>query len=191
MDLNKKIKSIEDNCMQLAQKDAQELEEKIEKISRDKLEEKVKKYKIELQEKFEREKNKIYREHNKSIFEYEKSQKMKMDRFKDSLVNNIKNKVTEKFYEFTNGYEYEQYLMRNIKNTIKNAKVDECNAKIFIVEKDYERFKDHIVQEFPYVIDKIENSYIGGCIVINEKEKIWIDNTIKNSIDEEIKKISF
>ncbi len=64
-------------------------------------------------------------------------------------------------------------------------------STIFITENDYFKFSEEISETFNMKVDKIDNENIGGCVLININDKISIDNTIKNNIEEEIKQIKF
>ena len=47
------------------------------------------------------------------------------------------------------------------------------------------------MREFGVEVDEISDENIGGCMLVNIKEKISIDNTLKNNIFECVKNITF
>lgn len=186
VDIDKKLKMLEESSMESAKKDAEILGEKINNIAQKKIEEKVDDYREFLADKYEKEVNKIIRNYNKNIFDYEKEDKMKIINFKQNLVSNIETKVKEKLNIFVNSYEYKEYLLKNISDTLIKVHSENSFCKVYIIEKDFYKFKDEILKNFNIELDKIDNKNIGGCIAENRDMKILIDNTIKTNIEENI-----
>lgn len=199
IDIDKKIEKIEKNCIDTAKKELNALKLENDDISEQKILEKVNSYKEELAQKYETEVNKIQREFNKNTFEYEMNEKKKISDYRQSLINEIQNKIVAEFQNFVRTPEYAQYLRHEIAFMQMMIGYNKCT--IFITENDYDRFYDEYVRtkeslnrndpEFINVtLDKISNEYIGGCIILDEINKVSIDNTLKNNIAEEIKKIN-
>ncbi len=184
MNIEKKLKSIEESCIETAHREAQELEAIIRDTSNIKLNEKLETYKKDLAKKYEKEVNRLEKEYNMDVYDYEQSQKIRINQFQESLMHNIKTKVETAMIQFTNSETYKSYLISHIKNTMKKAYAENEKCKVLIVEKDYYQYKNEILQIFPIMLERINNDYIGGCMVINEKNKISIDNTIKTNIDQ-------
>lgn len=64
---------------------------------------------------------------------------------------------------------------------------NKAKTKIGLLKKDIENFECIIKQSFFVNSYEISDKYIGGCILENEEEGIFIDNTILNSINENLK----
>ena len=188
VDIEKKIQILEDSAVKSANKDAEILGEKINNIAQEKISEKLDNYRDFLAEKYEKEVNKIIRDYNKRIFDYEKNDKMKIINFKQNLVSNINSKVKEKLTIFVNSYEYKEYLFKNISDTLRKVHSENSFCKVCIVERDYYQFKNEILNVFNIELDKIDNINIGGCIAENRNAKISVNNTIKNNLEENINK---
>lgn len=199
IDINKKIDKIEKNCLDTAKKELALLKSENDKISEEKILEKVDNYKIELDKKYQEEINKLKRELNKNIFNYEMSGKKKVNEVRKSLINEIENKVVAEFKKFVDSPEYEEYLSASITTVHMLIYYNECT--VFITEKDYNRYyqkylehksleDDGYLEKSNVSLDKISNEYIGGCIIVDKKNKVSIDNTIKTNITQNIEKIN-
>lgn len=188
-DIDIKLDKIRKNCTETAKRETTILKEENDLFSKEKIEEKVEDYKEQLKEKYISESNKLEREYNRCLFDYEMEEHVKINKFKQDLINNTKQKIIAEFQKFIESKDYELYLNRNIKNVLNNFSGKNNDFKLYITERDYAKYKDKIEKLFNIKLEKIGNENIGGCIVINESEKISIDNTIKTNIEEKIKKI--
>ena len=72
MDIEKKLKNVEDNCINLAQKDADELKKATEKERDEKIADFISKYKEELEMKLNKEMANLNKNYNHSIFTLKK-----------------------------------------------------------------------------------------------------------------------
>lgn len=189
IDISKKLEKIEKNCLDLAKKELNIIKAENNQVLDEKLLEKVNSYKEELSKKYDIESNKLKREYNSILFDYEQDEKKKINNFKQTLINNMESKIKSEFEDFTTSGEYKEYLLKSIQKTLQKSKSDDCT--VFVTEKDYSKYEEEIVKEFNVNVGKIENSNIGGCMLINMKDKISIDNTLKTNIEEKIKKVTF
>jgi hypothetical protein len=189
-DNEKKIEKLEKSCYETAKKELKILEKENSDVYSEKINEMVEDYKESLRKKYNQEINKLSREYNREVFDYEMEEKVKLNKFKNTLIDNMKTKIEYAMHNFINTEEYENYLINNIKismNKIKNIE----DTTIYLTEKDYYKFKEKIENNFNIKFDKLENDYIGGSIIINNRERISVDNTIKTNIEEKIKQIVF
>lgn len=199
IDVNKKIEKIEKNCLETARKELNLLKDENDKISEEKILEKVDNYKSELAKKYNDEINKLKREFNKNSFDYEMEQKKKVSEFRNTLIEEMENKIIQEFKNFVNTPEYESYLGGNVATVQMMIGDNECT--IFITENDYNRYYQKYLEhknlaEQGYLhsinvnLDKISNDYIGGCIIVDEKNKVSIDNTIRTNISQRMREIN-
>lgn len=189
VDVNKKLDKIEKNCYETAKKEFNLLKEENDNIISEKVLEKVNSYKEELAKKYVNEINKIEREYNRNLFDYEMDERIKVNDFKQSLKNNINSQVELEMWKFVDSLEYKDYLLKTINKTLENIERNE-NTEIYVTEKDFDRFKDELQERFCIKIDKISNENIGGCVVIDSVNKVSINNTLKTNIEEKIEKIN-
>lgn len=195
VDINKKIEKIEKNCVDTAKKELSLLKRENDTFSEERISQKINNYKSELEKKYEEEINKLKREFNRNVFDYEMNQKKKVSEFRKLLIDKIENKIISEFKGFVNSSEYDKYLSDNI-STIQMM-INSNEYTIFITENDYDRYyqkfeqyKSSMPQELNVSLDKIDNNYIGGCIILDKKNKVSIDNTIKTNILQKMKEIN-
>lgn len=202
IDINKKIEKIEKNCIDTAKKEQALLKTENDKIFEEKITEKINNYKDELAKKYEEQINKLKREYNRNIFDYEVAGKKNVSKAREELLEKIENKIVEEFKKFVNTPEYDEFLKFRI-TASKPLEIffEDGEYTIFITENDYNKYYERISKhEFPFnqeektnlniTIEKISNSYIGGCIILDKKNKISIDNTIRTDISQKMKEIN-
>lgn len=189
-ELLKKIEKLENNCITTAKSENEELKKENSEIEAKLLDEKIANYETEIEKKQAIEFGKLLRDYNKNIFVYDMDSKKKITQFKDALILNIHKTLIERFFEYTESEDYINYLKNNIRQVLERVKNTE-DCKIFITKRDIQRYREELMGEFGVEIDEISDENIGGCMLVNIKEKISIDNTLKNNIFECIKKISF
>lgn len=189
-DLIKKIEKLENNCITTAKNENEELKKENTEIETKLLEEKVSNYEFEIQKKQNVEFGKLLRDYNKNIFIYNMESKKKITQFKDTLILNIHKNLIERFFEYTESEDYINYLKNNVRQVLERVKNTE-DCKIFITKRDIQKYKYELMREFGVEVDEISDENIGGCMLVNIKEKISIDNTLKNNIFECVKNITF
>ena len=189
-ELIKKIEKLENNCITTAKNENEELKKENTEIESKLLEEKISNYKYEIQKKQNVEFGKLLRDYNKNIFIYNMESKKKITQFKDTLILNIHKNLIERFFEYTGSDDYINYLKNNVRQVLERVKNTE-DCKIFITKRDIQKYRDELMREFGVEVDEISDENIGGCMLVNIKEKISIDNTLKNNIFECVKYITF
>ena len=202
IDISKKIEKIEKNCIDTAKKELVALKSENEKIYEEKISEKVSDYKLELAKKYEEEINKLKREFNRNSFDYEINSKKKVSKSREDILEKIETKIIEEFKNFVNTLEYDKFLESRIVET-KDLEMffEDGEYTIFITENDYNRYYEKILNnetlfnqemnpQSHVTIEKIRNNYIGGCIILDKKNNVSIDNTIRTDISQRMKEIN-
>jgi len=189
MDIEKKLKNVEDNCINLAQKDADELKKATEKEHDEKIADFISKYKEELDMKLNKEMANLNKNYNHSIFTLKKEGQIKVENFKKSKIRELKNKILDKYNDYKNTEEYKYDLISRIKATMGKAG-EGSRFEIMVVENDYNNYIEMLKNEFVNIdIKQLSNDYIGGCIIFNKDKKMLIDNTIRTVLEEELGKV--
>jgi vacuolar-type H+-ATPase subunit E/Vma4 len=189
MDIEKKLKNVEDNCINLAQKDADELKKATEKERDEKIADFISKYKEELDMKLNKEMANLNKNYNHSIFTLKKEGQIKVENFKKSKIRELKNKILDKYNDYKNTEEYKYDLISRIKATMGKAG-EGSRFEIMVVENDYNNYIEMLKNEFVNIdIKQLSNDYIGGCIIFNKDKKMLIDNTIRTVLEEELGKV--
>lgn len=68
------------------------------------------------------------------------------------------------------------------------SKIDNKNETyIGLTKFDIEKYHSKLMQKYNLDLKEIDNKYIGGCILKNIEQGIFIDNTLLNKIDERLK----
>jgi vacuolar-type H+-ATPase subunit E/Vma4 len=189
MDLEKKLKNVEDNCINLAKKDAEALRKTTEKERDEKIAEYIAKYKEELDAKLNKEIALLNKNYNHDVFNMKKEGKIKIENFKKNKLRDIKRKILDKFNDYKKTDEYKYSLISRIKATMEKAG-EGTSFEIMIVENDYNNYIEMIKNEFSNIdIKQISDDFIGGCLIFNKDKKMLIDNTIKTVLEEELGKV--
>ncbi len=189
IDINKKLDKIEKNCYETARKEFRFLKEENDNMISEKVLDKVNTYKEELTKKYTNEISKIEREYNRNLFDYEMDERVKINKFKQNLKQDINSKVEFEICKFVDTFEYKNFLLKTIDKTLSKINKSD-DIKVYITEKDFQKFKEEIEKRFNVKLEKIENENIGGCIVIDGINHISINNTLKTNIEEKIEKIN-
>lgn len=116
-------------------------------------------------------------------------ERVKINEFKQSLKQDVNSKVELEICKFVDTFEYKNFLLKTIDKTLSKINKSE-DIKVYITEKDFDKFKDEIQNTFSVKVEKIENENIGGCIVIDTTNHVSINNTLKINIEEKIEKIN-
>lgn len=187
--VDKKIEKLEKSCYEIARNELKELKESNDINTNERLSLMIENYKDDVSKKYNDEMKKIDREYKRNIFDFEKNERLKIKLFKQELIEKIYSSIVVECKNYINTSNYKKYLLSSINNILNKFK-DETECIIFITQSDYQKFGNEIKNKFKLNVEKIEDDNIGGCIILNQKEKISIDNTLKTNIQEEVNKIN-
>ncbi|HHX67876.1 MAG: hypothetical protein WAO56_04335 [Miniphocaeibacter sp.] len=136
-------------------------------------------YEEELRKKFDkklkREKHKLEIKKNEEIELIKNTEKESVLKLREELIEEISKELKEKYREYTRTEKY----FENLKRELKDFLGDENNT-IFLLKDDIKRF-DSNMERF----EVLDESEIGGFIVLNKKENIIYNNSIKEAIKED------
>ncbi len=112
---------------------------------------------------------------------------------KKELLNALLEQIKHRAMEFTNSKEYESFLIKNTTRILTKLN-DNCHINIYLTDKDMKKFKIIIERLIDYsnikfqkiTFTTIDDSIIGGIIVVNEDKGIRIDATLKTIIEDKI-----
>lgn len=185
MDIKEKMNIFEASCKELLRRDVMELNKnidfEIEKQIKDELHEYQEKEELAYQKKLE----KLEKEYNKQIYSLEMESKKEVLNQKKQIQKDLKKEVIQILKDFTKTLEYKSFLMNRIEETLQ--KLEDTNHSILrILKVDDEKYGDEIRQKYKLDIEIIEDKYIGGCILEDKVQGLYIDHTILNSINEKM-----
>lgn len=183
MDIDEKIKKFEQSCEKLAQIDAQRLNEKLNREIEEQIESDLDEYIKKQEVSYNKQCEKVVKEHNKSLFDYELECKKNIQNVKKIINRELKEEVERRIIDFSNKEEpYIQYLIRSIESAL-NVVENHNSSVIYVTKRDYERYRE-LLMKFGVEINCLEDSYIGGCKIVNADSGIIVDNTLKSNIEE-------
>lgn len=191
IDLEIKINKIEKNCIEFAKKETKALKDENDLIVSERKADIIDNYKDELAKKYVQDLEDLKKEYNKRVFEYEVQERKKINILKDNLKNKIKNSVEDEIKEFVGSRSYKKYLTNNIDSLLSELKKD-AKCTVYVTKRDYDKYGSKLLSNYKNAkLDKIEDENLGGCKVLDITNKVLIDNTLKNNIEEQISKIDF
>ena len=187
-EISRKLEKIKNNCINTAKQENAELKLENDKTEKELLEKMITEYELEVQKKFENEINKLNRDYNKNIFNYDMESRRKLTKFKDTLILYVHKILIERFVQFSGTEEYKEFLRNNVRQVLSKVNSNE-SCTIFITNKDMEKYGNDLKNEFGVEVQIIDDNYIGGCMLVNDSERVSIDNTLKNNISERMRNI--
>ena len=182
MDLDNKIKKFEQSCERLAQIDAEKLNEKINTEIEEQINVELTEYVKKQEASYKKQCEKIVKDYNKALFEYEVECKKNVQNVKNIIKKELKEEVKRKLQIFTEKEEYLQYLIKTINDSLSVVNND-CFSIIFVTNNDKQKYEE-VLNRYNIKIDVLDNDFIGGCKLKNDKLGVIIDNTLKTNIDE-------
>ncbi len=112
---------------------------------------------------------------NENVSKKEFESKNSLYLYKQSLLDDLNNKIIEKLVTYTDSDEYKNNLESNIKKSIKKLNLDSDDVIVSVREKD----KDLL--NFPNV-EIIEDDYIGGYIISDLNHEFRYNYTFLNML---------
>ena len=121
MDISAKLQDFENSLSRIANEDYNKIEKKVEDEISAGIEQELAEYEAKKQIAYDKSIQKIEKEYNKKIFNYEMNCKKKIIDEEKKLRIELKNEAINILKEFTKKADYEQYLLKCIKErSIKN-----------------------------------------------------------------------
>ena len=185
MNIEEKIIDFKNSVEELSNKDFLEIKKKVEDEINDSISQEIYKYEKKKQAAYEKNAQNMEKECNKKIYNYEIDCKKKIIAEEKKLREKIKERCISKLKEFVNQEHYKEYLINNINNTF--YKIDDKNlVDIYLTKNDIEKYGDEIRIKYNSNTIEMPESYIGGCILANEAQGIFIDNTLLNILSDKM-----
>ena len=101
----------------------------------------------------------------------------------DNIENEeLKEEVKRKLQIFNEKEEYLQYLIKTINDSL-NVVNNDNSSIIFVTNNDKQKYEE-VLNRYNIKIDVLDNDFIGGCKLKNDKLGVIIDNTLKTNLDE-------
>lgn len=186
MNINEKIVEFTKSVEKLSNIDYEKIEKEVQDEINKAILDELLEYEQKKQNNFEKITKSIEKDYNKKIYNYEIQCKKDIIEEEKKIVNSIKEEAIKKLKNYTDSTSYRIFLQQSIKDALKNI-VNIPGTTIGITEKDIEKYGSIINGQYGLEIIPIDEKYVGGCIIENKIQGIYIDNTILNSVNEKIK----
>lgn len=183
MNLDEKLIEFKESLDSISNKEYKEIEKKIEIDVKNSVEEELSIYKLKKKLSYDKYVQRVEKEYNKKVFNYELNCKKDIIQEEKRLKNDIKNEAIKRFYDFTKNPNYIEFLKKNINEAVSVIEFDDVRT-IGITKRDFDLYKNDLREVYNVRFNQIDDKYIGGCIIENKEKAIYIDNTILNIINE-------
>lgn len=126
----------------------------------------------------------LEKEYYKAIYSFELEERKRiLERIKQDNKKLVE-EISSEIIKLLDSKIYDEYFWNTVKEVLSS--VDASKSRIGLVKKDFDRYKNRLSEEYFIECVQIDDKFIGGVIV--ENENILIDSTLKNAIEEEIRK---
>lgn len=183
MNIEEKLVDFKNSVEEMSNKDYLEIKKKVESEINDSISQEIDKYEKKKQAIYNKNSQNMEKDCNKKIYNYEIECKKKIIAEEKKLREKIKERCIVKLKEFVGKEQYKEYLINNINSTF--YKIEDKNlVDIYLTKNDIEKYGEEIRISYNSRTIEMPDSYIGGCIVANETQGVFIDNTLMNMLNE-------
>lgn len=180
LDINiEKLKKFENICINMSNKEKEDLKNELDKKALDKINTQVEKFSNKLDSRLDKEKIKIEKEYNKKIVDIEFNSKKQILAEYERENNELYILCTQKLVDYTNTNDYTE-LLKKIFHISYDALDSKENLKIYLTSKD----KNKIDLTSYGDVEELDEKYIGGIILKNDH--MIVDNTFLTNLKEKI-----
>lgn len=193
--ISEKIENFRNNCYQMAQNEAERLKKEIDNEINENIKIETKKYQEEIEKNFNKRIDKIEKSYNSEIFNQEIEYKQNITEKQKELQEDLKSEIYTRIEKFVDTENYKKFLFDNIEQVIKSCDLHNSkqvvsdsnlnNVKLYLTQRDYNKYKDEVKTMYQCTIETMENIYIGGAI--GETKNVLVDNSLKTLIQENIR----
>ena len=138
---------------------------------------------------FEREMNKIEKDYYAQRFSLETEVKQKLIDKEKEIQEKYKLELENMIKTFINSKDYEKYLKKNIEKSLEQIqeKKDSKGIVIYLTKNDKKEYSENLKKEYPNIkIELMEEENLGGSQCYCKKKNIFIDNTLKLAVQEQV-----
>lgn len=187
MDINEKIKRLEESCERLAKDDAERLNEKIDKEIEEQIESDLGEYEKKQELSYKKQCEKIVKKYNKDLFDYEIECKKNVQNVKNIIKRELKEEAERRLIKFLSDSDYERFLAKCINSVLEKVDND-MESILYLTKSDMDKYAEEL-RKYNIKVKELDNYFIGGCKLENLQKGIIIDNTLKSNLDDICEKI--
>lgn len=186
MDISEKLTQLNQSVEKLSNNDYEKIEKRLQEEINNSILNEIIDYEQKKAEAFEKVQKGLERDYNKKIYNYETQCKKEIIEQEKKLTNNIKDEAIIILKEYTDDDNYINFLQNNIKQSLMYVNQKD-ETTIGLTKKDIDRFEKLLSNMFNIKVKQIDDKYIGGSILENKEQGIYIENTLLNSVNEKLK----
>ena len=183
MNLEEKLIDFKNSVEEMSNKDYLQIKQEVEDEISNSIIQEIAKYEKKKELNYNKNAQTIEKECNKKIYNFEIECKKKIIEEEKKIKKEIKEKCIDKLKEFVNQDQYKIFLKNNIQKSFEKLE-NKNSIEIYLTQNDISKFGDEIRTTFGSRIIEMPDDNIGGCIVANELQGIFIDNTLMNTLNE-------
>lgn len=183
MNLEEKLTDFKISVEELSNKEYLQIKKEVEDEINNSIIQEIAKYEKKKELNYNKNLQNMEKECNKKIYNFEIECKKEIIEEEKRIKKEIKEKCIYKLKEFVNQEQYKDYLKENIKNAFEKLD-NKYSIDIYLTKNDISKFGDEIRMNYVSNLKEMPNGNIGGCIIANEAQGIFIDNTLMNTLNE-------
>ena len=183
MNLEEKLTDFKNSVEEMSNKDYLQIKKEVEDEINNSIVQEIAKYEKKKDLNYTKNVQSIEKECNKKIFNFEIECKKKIIEEEKKIKKEIKEKCIYKLKEFVNQQQYKEFLKNNIQNAFEKLE-NKNSIDIYLTKNDIGKYGDEIRSSYFSNLKEMPDNNIGGCIIANENQGIFIDNTLLNRINE-------
>ena len=188
--VNEKLAKFKIDCINQASKDAEDLQLKLRNEINLQVSEELEPFNKKQEIKFNKSMKNLEKEFRANCYKLEVDARQQIIQRQDEIKADFKKSLEDKILKFVKTKKYETFLIKSIVETMN--KIERFNNNkdmvLYLTKRDKKNYEDIINKTFDNIkIETIDDSYIGGCKCINKESNIYVDNTLKLAIEEQVK----
>ena len=118
MDVNEKLQQFGQSMDEISNKEYRQIEQEVDNEIKTGIEEEIKEYENKKQANFDKTSQRIEKDYNKKVYNYEIQCKKEIIDEQKNLKENLKNEIRNKLAKFVEKYEYKDILIKSIDERI-------------------------------------------------------------------------
>ena len=118
MDVNEKLQQFGQSLDEISNKEYRQIEQEVDNEIKTGIEEEIKEYENKKQANFDKTSQRIEKDYNKKVYNYEIQCKKEIIDEQKNLKENLKNEIRNKLAKFVEKYEYKDILIKSIDERI-------------------------------------------------------------------------
>lgn len=188
-EIERKLLKFKEDCLKQAGQDADNLQLNIKEKIDAQVAEELKQYNEKQEIKFERELKKIEKDYYARRFALETDIKQKLLQKEQEIQEDYKLELENMLKLFVKSEEYEEFLIKNIEKSLAKVQEDK-EAKglvIYLTKEDKKNYSQKLKEVYPNIkIELMDEENLGGSQCYCKKKNIFVDNTLKLAVIEQV-----